>query len=224
MHRARYRPVVLAMVLVTGLGSIVSIFGYTSPVIYGVEAPINLLSYWHIALAWAGSLALFVTFLASVQFLRVRDRSWNLLAGASAESGLLMLTATIGMGSLWGSEIWGVYWSWGDVRLVTIFVAWFVYVGYLVVFASTVDGEQRYAAIYGIVGFATIPLSYLSTRLWNPELHAPTIDASSGPGVIEPVPLVLSIAAFTLLYVYLVTFRTDLFRMRDAIVDRTSVR
>ena len=215
-------PVVLG---VLGLVSIVLVFGITSSTMYGVASPANLLAYWHISLAWTAGLALAVTFVASVQYLRKRARFWNLLAAASGEIGFLMLTAAIVMGSLWASEIWGVFWSWGDVRLVTMFVAWFVYAGYLVVFNSTRDSEGRFAATYGVIGFITIPLSFLSTRLWQPELHNPTIGGSGAEGtVLEPGTLVVSIVAITLLYAVVVSLRLRIFELRDAVLRETGTR
>ncbi len=211
--------VVLGLLAVLGLASIVLIFGFTSSMMYGVESAANLVAYWHIGLAWTAGIALFVTFVGSVQYLRVRQRYWNLLAAASGEIGFLMLTAAIVMGSLWASEIWGVYWSWGDVRLVTMFIAWFVYAGYLVVFNSTIDSEGRYAATYGVLGFVTIPLSFLSTRLWQPQLHNPTIGGPGGEqSVIDPMVLVLSIVAITLLYGVIVSLRLRVFELRDIVI------
>lgn len=217
--------VVPGALAVFGLVSIVLIFGFTSIKMYGVEAPANLVAYWHIGLAWTAGIALFVTFLGSVQYLRLRDRFWNLLAAASGEIGFIMLTSAIVLGSLWASEIWGVYWSWGDVRLVTMFIAWFVYAGYLVVFNSTIDSEGRYAATYGVLGFITIPLSFISTRLWQPQLHNPTIGGPGSEGtVIDPVVLVISILAIMLLYGVIVSLRVRVLELRDIVISETRTR
>lgn len=215
VRRSRTFPVVVGLV---GLVSILTIFGVASTEMYGVETPANLLAYWHMALAWTGGVAFLVTFLASVQFLRQRERFWNLLAGSSGEIGLLMLTATIAMGSLWGSEIWGVYWSWGDVRLVTILIAWFIYAGYLIVFHATLDGEGQFGATYAIVGFVTIPLSYISTRIWQAQLHSPTLNGSVEGTGIDVVTLLVAIAAVALLYIYLLALRVGVLEVRDDVI------
>jgi heme exporter protein C len=216
-RRVRQSVGVPALIALAGIGSLVAIALYAPTRMYGVASPANLIAYWHIALAWTAGVAFLVTTLASVQFLRKRERSWNLLAGASAEVGFLMLTATLVMGSLWAHVIWGVYWSWSDVRLVTLFIAWFVYAGYLIVFSSTRDSEERFAAIYAILGFVTVPLSYLSTRLWQPELHTPTI-RGGGESAIDPAVLVLSILAITLLYAFLASVRVGVLECRDEVV------
>jgi len=207
--------------LAVGLASLVLVFGFAPTALYGVSTPGNLIAYWHISLAWTAGIALLLTFLGSVQYLRTRNRYWNLLAAGSGEVGFVMLTATMVMGSIWGSLIWGVYWSWGDVRMVTLFIAWFVYAGYLVVFHSTKHGEGKYAAVYGILGFLTIPLSFLSVRLWQPELHNPTLGNTGATGSIDGVILVVSIIAIGLLYLALLSFRVRLFELEDAILERT---
>ncbi|MFT4890628.1 MAG: heme exporter protein C [Halobacteriales archaeon] len=208
----------LAVFALVGLASFVSMFVTTKPIMYGVTAPVNYIAYWHIALAWTGGLALLVTFLASVQFLRTRNRQWNLIAHGAGEGGFIALTATLVMGSIWGSEMWGTYWTWSDVRLVTIFITWLIYLGYHLVFLSTRDGEGRFAAVYGIVGFVTIPLSYLSTRLWNPTFHSPTIGGSTGATVINPVALLLAIGAATILLGYLGSLRLRIHKTRDVVI------
>ena len=210
--------VVLALV---GVTSLTLVFGVAQTALYGVSTPGNLIAYWHISLAWTAGIALLVTFLGSVQFLRTRTRFWNLLAAGSGEIGFVMLTAAMVMGSIWGSVIWGVYWSWGDVRMVTLFIAWFVYAGYLVVFHSTKRGEGKYAAVYGILGFLTVPLSFFSVRLWQPELHNPTLGNTGASGSIDGGILVVSILAIGLLYGALLSLRLRLFELEDAIVKRT---
>lgn len=221
IERISERSGALAAVGALGVGSLVAMFGFTTPTMYDVTAPVNFIGYWHIALAWTSGIALLVTFAASAQYLRTRTRFWNLLAHSAGEVGFLFLTGTLVMGSIWGSEMWGTYWSWSDVRLVTLLIAWFVYLGYLVVFASTKDSEGRYAAVYGVLGFVTIPLSYLSTRLWKPAFHSPTMGGTTGETIIDPVTLVVSIIAIMALFAYLSSLRLRLHRTRDTILRET---
>lgn len=217
-------PVVLGIL---GVASLVLIFGFTTTKLYALETPVNLIAYWHIGLAWTGGVAMVVTFLASIQYLRVRSRFWNLLAAASAEIGFLMMAAATFMGSMWGKEIWGTYWSFADVRMVTMFITLFVFAGYLVVFNSTRDSEGRYAATYGVVGFVTVPITYLSTRLWSTEFHRPTIggNGSSGSGFpFDPVTFAVSIVAITVLYLVIVSLRVRIMELRDVVIRETAQR
>lgn len=213
-----------ALVGLVGIVSLVLVFGFTSDITIeqyvNEPIPANLIAYWHIGLAWSAGVAMFVTFLSSIQYLRTRQRFWNLLAGSSGEIGFLMLTGALIMGSIWGSVIWQTYWYWGDVRLVTMFITWFVYAGYLLVFNSTKDGEGRFAATYGTVGFVTIPLTYLSTRIWQTAFHNPTIGGGGGEGFpFNPVTFAVAIVAIMLLYAYVTSLRTRTLMLRDRVIQ-----
>ena len=75
------------------------------------------LMYLHVPAAWLAYLAFTVTAIASVLWLlpRTRSTTWDLLAGASAEIGVLFTGLTLAMGSIWGKPIWGSWWEW-DAR------------------------------------------------------------------------------------------------------------
>ena len=90
------------------------------------------LMYLHVPTAWLADLAFFVTAIASALWLvaRTRSNTWDLLAGASAEVGVIFTALTLAMGSIWGKPIWGTWWEW-DARLTTTAVLFFLYLGYL---------------------------------------------------------------------------------------------
>ena len=62
------------------------------------------LMYVHVPTAWLAYLAFFVTAVASALWLwpRTRSTTWDLLAGASAEVGVIFTALTLAMGSFWG--------------------------------------------------------------------------------------------------------------------------
>ncbi|SEF98487.1 cytochrome c biogenesis protein CcsA [Halobellus limi] len=191
-----------------GLLSMVLVFGFASDTMYGIEHGANLLAYWHISLAWVAAAALGSTFVGSALYLRYRGPFWSRLAHSSGELGFLFATLTLLLGSAWGRVIWNSWWEWTDVRLVTFLIVWFIYAGYLVVHSATdAQSGDRYAAVYGVVGFVTVPLSYASTRLWTPTFHETTIGNSGVSANIDPLTLVVTLVAATFLYLYLVGIR-----------------
>ena len=207
--------------LVAGLASLGLVFGVASDVMYGVEHGANLLAYWHIALAWVAAVALSTTFLGSLLHLRFEGRYWNRVAHSSGELGFVFATLTLVTGSAWGRVIWNSWWEWTDVRLVTFLLVWFVYAGYLVVYSTTERGsDERFAAIYGVVGFLTVPLSYVSTRLWVPTFHRTTIGDPQVSANIDPLVLVVSLVAVSLLYTYLMGLRIRVHEVEDKIQYR----
>ena len=84
--------------------------------------------------AWLAYLAFIVTAIASAAYLwrRTRSLTWDRIAGASAEIGVLFMGIALVTGSLWGSVTWGTYWVW-DARLTTTAFLFVTYIGYLAV-------------------------------------------------------------------------------------------
>jgi len=211
--------------LVSGVASFVLVFGSASDVMYGVAHGGNLLAYWHIALAWVAASALGTTFVGSALYLRYRGAFWSRLAHSAGELGFLLVTLTLLFGSFWGKVIWNSYWEWTDVRLVTFLVVWFIYAGYLIVHAGTDGGSgDRYAAVYGVLGFITVPVSYVSTRLWTPTFHETTLGNPDVSANIDPTTLLVSLLAASLLYLYLLGLRIRLHELEDDLAARQQRR
>src|SRR5439155_15012713 len=102
------------------------------------------LLYLHVPSAWIAYLAFFVTAVSSVLWLvpRTRRVTWDLLAGASAEVGVIFTGLTLVLGSLWGRPVWGVWWEW-DARLTTTAILFFLYLGYLALRRTGVTADER---------------------------------------------------------------------------------
>ena len=168
--------------------------------------------YFHVPMAWVAFLAFFVVFAASVAFLRTRNPRWDRLGRASAEVGVVFTTLVLITGAIWGYPIWGTWWSW-DPKLTTTLILWFMYLAYLMVrsYAEPPRGA-RYAAIVGIVAFVDVPIVYLSSYWWRTLHPQPVIGplAEQQPSGSIVQLLLLSLVAFTVLYVYLVRVRAEI--------------
>ncbi len=177
---------------------------------------IQRIFYFHVASAWIGFFAFFVTFLTGVIYLITSQRRWDVLSLSSAEVGLAFITMTVITGSLWARPVWGTYWTW-EPRLTISAVQWLLYVAYVMLRTSTLSQERvaRFAAVYGIVAFVTVPLSWFAIRWWR-TIHPEIL--SGGEMAITPRmlhTLLVSLAAFTALYVTLLRQRALLERDRD---------
>ncbi len=163
--------------------------------------------YFHVPVAWIALLAYFVVFLGSIMYLWKRDSKWDMLASSSAELGVLFTTMLLITGSIWARPIWGVWWTWSP-RLTSAFVLWLIYIVYLIVRSYAKDEQQgaRFAAVVGIVGFIDVPIVILSISLWRTQHPEPLIFQG---GLAPPMLLTLmvSLAAFTVLYHLLLTQR-----------------
>jgi heme exporter protein C len=197
----------LAAVSAAGfLAALAMVFGYAPR--EATMGEIQRIFYFHVASAWVGFFGFFITFLAGVLYLARSERRWDILGLSSAEVGLVFITMTVVTGSLWAKPVWGTYWTW-EPRLTISAVQWLLYVAYVMLRTSTTSEERvaRFAAVYGIVAFITVPLSWFAIRWWR-TIH-PQILSSEGMA-LEPrmmTTLFVSLGAFTLLYVTLLRQR-----------------
>jgi heme exporter protein C len=178
-----------------------------------IQGDVQRIFYVHVPLAWTAYLAFFVVLVASIGYLWKRRPLLDAVARSSAEVGLLFTTLMLCTGSLWARPIWGTWWSW-DARLTTTLLLWFIYVGYLMLRASVDDEEKaaRYAAVVGIVGALDIPIIHQSVVWWRSLHPEAVVMASGGPAMPASMltALLISLAAFTVLYAALVVVRTRL--------------
>ena len=174
------------------------------------------LLYLHVPTAWlAMYLSFGITTLASIFYLwrRTRSRFWDMVAGASAEIGVVFIALTLLIGSIWGRTTWGVWWTW-DARLTSTAVLLVLYLGYLAVRRIPTDPEvrSRRAAIVAIAAFVDVPLVHKSVEWWR-TLHQPA-SIFSERRLLDPqieglmlATLLLAVLAFTLLYAWLLIHR-----------------
>ncbi len=174
--------------------------------------------YFHVASAWVGFFGFFVTFVAGSAYLATDDRRWDMLALSSAEIGLTTISMTLVTGMLWAKPVWGTYWTW-DPRLTISAVQWLLYIAYVMLRGSVLSPEReaRFAAVYGIVAFVTVPLSWFAIRRWR-TIH-PQIVSGAGMAIAPRMThtLLASLAAFTLIYVTLLRQRILLEQEKDAL-------
>ena len=174
--------------------------------------------YFHIATAWVGFLAFFVTFVAGAAYLRTQARTWDIVALASAEIGTLFMLGVLVSGSIWAKPAWGVWWIW-DERLTISLVQFLVYVGYLMLRSAVEDPirRARFAAVYGVVAFISVPINFIAIRLWRS--YHPLMFGSTGGGLGPNMMFAFgfSLFTFTIWYVTLMWHRIRLERMRDAV-------
>jgi len=192
------------------------------------QGDLQRLMYVHVPAAWLAYLAFAVVFVASIAYLRSRRSRWDRLAAASAEVGVLFTALAIALGMLWGKPVWGTWWTW-DPRLTTTALLLLIYVGYLAVrrLTDSPGMRARWSAVVGIVGFADVPIVHLSVTWWRSLHQEPTVLRLGGPTLSGSMlaTLLAAVAAFTLLYLYLVVARMRVARLQDrAVAEALSPR
>ena len=162
------------------------------------------------------TVAFIIVFIASIQYLRKETRFWDILAFASAEVGVLFITLTIITGSIWAKPVWGTWWTW-DPQLTTTFILWMLYIVYLILRSAAGSDlkKAKYAAVFGIIAFLDLPLVYASARLMRGI--SPVVFGGRGGGIAPEmmVALLITLFAFTLLFIFLLLERINLERMKD---------
>ena len=170
--------------------------------------------YFHVPAAWVGYLALFVSFVASLLYLRRRESRWDRLALSSAEIGLVFITEGIITGSFWAKATWGVWWTW-EPRLTTSAVLWAIYASYLTLRRAMEEQgrRERVAAVYSVLGFVAVPINFMAIRWWR-TVH-PLVFESGGANLSPAMlaTLIFSVVTFTLLFATLLAYRLRLERM-----------
>ncbi|OUJ19143.1 ABC-type transport system involved in cytochrome c biogenesis permease component [Methanonatronarchaeum thermophilum] len=173
--------------------------------------------YFHVALAWTSFLAFFIVFISSIQYLRTESRKWDITAYTSAEIGVLFTGLTLVLGSIWAETTWGVWWTW-DPRLTTTLVMFIIYIGYLTLRKSIETQKKgRLSAVYGVIAFISVPLTYLSIEIWE-TLHPTVIrggEISMDTSMF--ITMIVSVIAFTLLYITLMKIRIRIEKNKDRI-------
>jgi heme exporter protein C len=167
--------------------------------------------YVHVPSAWLAYMAFIITAIGSVMFLWKRSVWWDLVAGASAEIGVLFCALALATGSLWGRPTWGTYWQWSDVRIVTTLVLLLMYAGYLAL--RRVDGDptqrSKRAAVVGLIAAANIPVVRFSVDWWaNRTLHQKdTIGLDPKIDNLQLFTLMFSLVVFTVLFAWMLLHR-----------------
>jgi len=174
------------------------------------QGNIQRIFYFHVSVAWIAFLAFFVTFVAGIAYLAKRNPFWDMVASASAEIGLVFTTLILITGSIWARPMWGVWWTW-DARLTSSLVLWLIYLSYFIVRSYITDEERkaRFAAVVGIIGFVDVPIVALAIQFSRTQ-HPSALIFEGGLAGSMLVTLLVSIAAFTALYLLFLAVRVHL--------------
>ncbi|MCS6844651.1 MAG: cytochrome c biogenesis protein [Caldilineales bacterium] len=181
--------------------------------------------YFHVASGWVGFFAFFVTAVSGAVYLITRRRRWDAVALSSAELGVTFTLANLFSGMVWAQTTWGKPYPIEDPRINTSTIVVLVYIAYLMLRNAIADPERRarLASVYGIVGFLSVPITFLSIRIWrtiHPAVIGTGSETAQGGFDLAPdmvVALLFSIFAFTVMYAALLRWRLKLEDLRDQV-------
>lgn len=181
--------------------------------------------YFHVGAAWAGALGFLVAVFAGIQYLRSGERRWDIMGLSSVEVGLTLITMTIVSGPIWARFAWNAWWTW-DAKLTSAVVMWLAYAAYLMLRQSIEDPDRRarFGAVYAIVAFSSVIVTYLGVRFIERTIHPAVIgpSAATGEGDFGLAPrmvqaMLFSFFTFTFVFVTLLMHRMRLERLSDRV-------
>ena len=180
-----------------------------------IMGDVQRIFYLHVPLAISAYAGFTTVFIASIMFLWRKNLFWDTVAYTAAEIGVLFSTLVIITGSFWARPVWNVWWTW-DPRLLTMFILWFIYVGYFILRKGIPERlkKARYSAVLGIIGFLDVPIVRLATKWWR-SVH-PRLKSEGGG--LDPVMLkvlLFSMLTFMLFAVFLFLFRYGVARLDE---------
>ena len=177
------RPIALKILdwlslILLGIGAYLSILWAPQEAVMG---DVQRIFYFHVAAGWAGMIGFLLAVFSAIMYLVKGDLKWDVIGLAGIEIGLVFSLINIVTGSIWARPIWNTWWTW-DPRLVTATIMELVYVAYLMLRQGIDEPEKRarFGAIYAILGFVSVPLSFLSIRIWR-TIH-PVVIGSGDAG------------------------------------------
>jgi heme exporter protein C len=217
--RRRIDLLILVLAALMTLSAIYFAFGFAPTADRAAGGDVQRIFYFHVGIAWIAGLALFVTFVASILYLALGEqRKFDIVASASVEIGVVFGVMVLLSGMLWARPVWNTWWTW-DPRLTTTAITEFIYIAYLMLRGAVDDPQRRarFSAVYGIIGFASVPITYFSTS-WFYTIH-PNLGQSPGFGLTPEMrpPMFIALTAFTLVYIVLVLIRSRLERSADEV-------
>lgn len=184
-----------------------------------MQGPVQRIFYFHVNCWWAAYMGFFLAAGSSAMYLWRGGESYDHLAHAAVEVGVLFCTMGLVTGPIWARPIWGTWWTW-DPRLTMAVILWTIFAVYLVLRSGVRDEPEikRYAAVLAVIGVLDIPLIMISVRLWR-GIHPSVISAPAEKGGLEDprmvTGLLVTLVAFTLLFLWLLWLRYESMRLRD---------
>jgi len=189
-----------------------------------VMGAVQKVFYFHVASGWVGMLSFLVAAIVGIIYLIRKDLKLDSVGVAAVEIGIAFTLINVVTGAIWARPIWNTWWTW-DPRLTTATIMELVYFAYLMLRAGIEEPERRarFGAVYAIVGFLSVPLTFFSIRLFR-TIH-PVVIGSNDPGAMGAFDMtptmtqvfLFSLLAFTIVYFDLLWHRIRLGRLAERV-------
>jgi heme exporter protein C len=214
--------VVDAAALLLIVGATLLVFFYAP--LEAVMGAVQKVFYFHVAAGWVGMLGFFAAVIAGVAYLITRKSIWDMVGVGAIEIGLVFMLINIVTGAIWARPIWNTWWTW-DPRLTTATIMELVYAAYLMLRQGIDEPERRarFGAVYAIIGFISVPLTFFSIRIFR-TIHPvvvggsdPTATGSFSMTTTMSQTFMFSLLAFSILFISLLWHRVRLAQLAERV-------
>lgn len=166
-----------------------------------VMGQVQRVFYFHVANAWVGMLGFLVAAISGVGLLIKGDPKWDIAGIAAIEISFVFFFIAIVSGSIWARGTWGTWWTW-DPRLTSAAIVELLYAAYFMLRQGIEDTDRRarIGAIYAILSFLSVPLTFISIRIFR-TIHPVIIGsgAATAQGSFDMTTKMLQTFMFSLL-------------------------
>ncbi len=213
---------------ITGIlfsGAVIAIFLYAP--MEAVMGWVQKVFYFHVASGWTGMLGFLLAATAGIFYLLKKDPVWDRVGYAAVEIGMVFMSICIISGSIWARPIWNTWWTW-EPRLTTAAIMVLIYAAYLLLRQGLEEPERRarFGAVYAVVGFISVPMTFLSIRLFR-TIH-PVVIGGNQPGVSGAFDmtskmvqvLILCLLAFSFIFADILWHRIRLGELADEVEQK----
>ncbi len=180
----------------------------------GDEQVAQRIFYLHMGSNIAALLGFLGSAISSLGYLVSRRLVWDRWAAANIEIGAIFGISVLISGAIWAKPAWNTYWTW-DPRLTTATITVLIYIAYIL-FRNGFENPEtraRFASIYAIFAFLSVPLTYYSARLFR-SIHPIVFDGANeeaqggfsiGPSMGQT--LTIAMISFAILFLALLFHR-----------------
>jgi heme exporter protein C len=187
-----------------------------------VMGQVQRVFYFHVANAWVGMLGFLVAAIAGVVYLRNSDPKWDIVGLAAIEISFVFFFISIASGSIWARGSWGTWWTW-DPRLTTAAIVELVYAAYFMLRQGIEDPGRRarFGAIYAVLSFISVPITFISIRIFrtiHPVILGIGSSGAEGSFTMSPkmeLTFMFSLLTFSFIFADLLWHRIRLGSLAD---------
>lgn len=193
------------------------------------QGDVQRLFYIHMPSFFGAFFAFGAAVIGGIGYLRTRNIKWDVLAISGVEVGLALSLVNLLTGAIWARPIWNTWWTW-DPRLTSAAVMCLTYAAYLMLRNALENPNQRrrFAAVYGILAFATVIYTLMIIRIRPDTIHPTVIGASptNAEGTFEAtVSTAVALIPNLIIWGMLIPWTLIWYRIRlQNLVERVAVR